>query len=416
MSLNCTRRWLAVIALAVSSHLASAQSQFKILHGFTGMNGDGGGLQGSVALDEQGNVYGTTFGGGTYNAGTVFELSPAPNAEWNETILHSFDGYGDGGGPLGGPIVDGEGNVYGTTDDDGPYHGGTAFELSPSPNGWTEQILHNFCSQPDCEDGASSWASLTIDGAGNLFGTGHVAFELSRNFNGTWIETTLHVFTGQNGDGVTPRTGVIFDRAGNLYGTAGGGGSPKCYGGGCGTVYELRPILDGPDGGWSESILHAFGFSQNDGQLPSLGELAIDKTGNLYGTTSQGGANLCFAGCGTILELSRSSTGRWIEKILYNFKFDASGFDPGGGVVIDKVGNLYGTTIEGGSQNCGCGVVYKLSPQPGGQWQYTVLHNFIGIDGAQPDANLTLDTQGNLYGTTLTGGPGGAGVVFELTP
>jgi uncharacterized repeat protein (TIGR03803 family) len=115
-----------------------------------------------------------------------------------------------------------------------------------------------------------------------------------------------------------------------------------------------------------------------------------------------------------VYELSRNGNGRWKETLLYNFQ-SGTGYGPGAGVVFDKSGNLYGTTVYGGSGSCGCGVVYKLAPGSGGTWTYSVLHTFTGTDGAQPDANLVLHN-GKLYGTTITGGTGGAGVVFELTP
>jgi uncharacterized repeat protein (TIGR03803 family) len=176
-----------------------------------------------------------------------------------------------------------------------------------------------------------------------------------------------------------------------------------------GVVYELSPRTDG---GWKKRILHDFCFKGppncQDGHTPGVGALTMDSSGNVYGTTAGGG---CCGG--TVFRLTRQADGRWKETVLYDFRGGASGFEPGAGVVLDKAGNLYGTTIYGGS--C-CGVVFKLSPKENGKWKYTVLHTFTGYDGAQPDANLIRDDNGNLYGTTATGGAGGAGVAFELTP
>jgi uncharacterized repeat protein (TIGR03803 family) len=142
----------------------------------------------------------------------------------------------------------------------------------------------------------------------------------------------------------------------------------------------------------------------------------MDGKGNLYGATSQGGSNICVdVGCGTIFRLTHVASttgGAWIETILYNFVGGSTGSGPGGGVIIDDAGNLYGTTVYGGSPQCQCGVVYMLSPNGG--WTYTVLHTFIGSDGAIPDANLTIGPDGNLYGTTAAGGSGGAGGVFQI--
>jgi uncharacterized repeat protein (TIGR03803 family) len=218
-------------------------------------------------------------------------------------------------------------------------------------------------------------------------------------------------------DGSAPYAGPIRDAAGNLYGTTRyGGGGPICADG-CGTVWELKPpASDDASGGeaWNEDILHRFGFSADDGAFPSLGQLAMDSQGNLYGAA--GGDKLPY---GVVFKLARvadSSSVKWQESILYNFTGGADGDGPGGGVILDSAGNLYGTTIAGGWSDCGCGVVFKLSLQTDGAWQYTLLHTFVDSDGAQPDANLTLGPDGKLHATTATGGANGGGVVFQLTP
>jgi uncharacterized repeat protein (TIGR03803 family) len=247
-------------------------------------------------------------------------------------------------------------------------------------------------------------AGLIRDEAGNLYGVGYAAFELSLGADG-WTETVLHDFTGQHGDGEGAYAGLIRDAAGNLYGQTEMGGSSRC-GGGCGTVYRLSPTADGK---WKESILHRF-EALWDGSSP-VGPLLLDNAGNLYGTA--GGGN---SGHGVVFRLSLGADGRWRETVVYNIPGGANGDQPGGGAVMDKAGNLYGTTDAGGDPNCECGVVYKLAPQTGGKWKYTVLHRFTGYDGAQPAANVILDSKGNLYGTTITGGAGGAGVAFKLTP
>jgi uncharacterized repeat protein (TIGR03803 family) len=402
-----------LIALILSfAATAQGQNQFQVLHAFTG-GSDGGGVWDSPAFDNKGNLYGTTSGGGTHNGGTVFALAPQANGEWSETVLHNFPSSpNDGGAPNGGPMLDPSGNVYGTTTDGGAYNCGMVYELTPGDGGWTETVLYNFCAHPN--DAGASGASLIMDSTGNLYGAAFFPFEVSPNLNGSWTETVLHVFTGENGDGYGAAAGLIMDSAGNLYGdTAHGGGLGGCIIFGCGTVYELRPVREAARGVWSERILYRFGAFVGDGELPSFGQLAMDRFGNLYGATSAGGSD----GHGTVFKLSptpATPTGEWVETILHNFVGGASGLEPGGGVILDHAGNLYGTTIAGGSPLCGCGVVYKLTPGPGGQWQYTLLHTFVGSDGAQPDANLTLGPDGNLYGTTATGGTGGAGVVFEI--
>jgi uncharacterized repeat protein (TIGR03803 family) len=399
----------ALIAAAMALVLASsawAGSKYKVLHAFTGGN-DGGGLYSGLLLDRHGNVYGTTVAGGAKGkGGTAFKLRPLANGKWAEAVLYNFCSQfncTDGGGSVAGLIFDAAGNLYGTTESGGAHVYGTVFELSPGSDGWKETVLHSFGFN---KYGCCPQASLVMDDAGNLFGTASVAFELSPGADG-WKETVLHDFTGQNGDGSGAYAGLIVDAAGNLYGVTLHGGGGGC-GGGCGTAYELQPTADG---GWKEHILHDFDTGGDTMAFPD-GPLLIDGTDDLYGTTSVGGAT----GNGTVYRLTPQSDGHWKATVLHSFTGGANGIEPGGGVVMDKAGNLYGTTIAGGSPNCECGLVYKLSPGIGGKWNFKVLHTFVGIDGAQPAANLTLDDKGNLYGTTITGGAGGYGVAFELTP
>jgi uncharacterized repeat protein (TIGR03803 family) len=396
---------LLIAAVLLLPLAVRGQSTFKVLHNFTGRDGDGGGVWCSVAFDSAGNLYGTTSGGGAYGYGTVFELSPNGDGSWTETVLHSFMfDDPDGSEPQGGLVLDGVGNLYGTTTSGGANGRGTVFELTPGPSGWTDTVLYSFCLQLNCTDGASPFASMLMDGNSNLFGVAGLVFELSPVSEG-WSESVLYTFTGGS-DGAGPYAGVIRDRSGNLYGTTEAGGTFLG-----GTVYEVKQV----QGSWTERVLHSFASSPTDGVKPGGGQLALDSAGNLYGTTNQGGSNLCVGiGCGTVYKLSRSGSGRWKETLLYNFQ-SVTGYGPGAGVMFDKSGTLYGTTVYGGSGACGCGLVYKLAPGSGGSWTYSVLHTFTSTDGAQPDANLVLHN-GKLYGTTIAGGTGGAGVVFEITP
>ena len=418
MSLARTRRWLIVVALAFSSHLASAQSQFKVLYGF-GSGNSGGGLQSKLSVDKQGNLYGTTYGGGSHKGGVVFELTPEQNGLWGETVLYDFPAYlNDGAAPNGGPILDSLGNLYGMTTDGGQYHCGVVYELTPAMGTWNETIIYPFCSHPN--DVFGPFDNLTLDARGSLYGAARDTFELSRGPEGSWAESILHYFNGENGDGESATAAVILDKNGNIYGTTlGGGGSRLCpVDDGCGTVYELSPVANDPQVDWNRRILYAFGQDSGDGQFPGVdAQLAMDEAGNIFGTTVQGGPNICGeVNCGIVFELSRNSTGRWIKRTIYSFMSGAGGYGPEGGVVIDKAGNLFGTAGAGGSPNCGCGVIYRLSRAQNGGWQYTVLHTFVGSDGAFPSANMIFDSEGNLYGSTETAGPAGYGVVFELTP
>jgi uncharacterized repeat protein (TIGR03803 family) len=298
------------------------------------------------------------------------------------------------GRSYGGLIFDPDGNLYGTTEGGGgPYKYGTVFELSRKSNGFKETVLHLFRFN---KYGCCPLAGLVMDAAGNLFGTAHVAFELSPSASG-WKETVLHTFTGQHGDGYGPYAEVILDAAGNLYGETATGGTGTGCGDGCGTVYELEPTAEG----WKELILHDFETDGDNMAYPE-GPLMLDSAGNLYGTAGGG-----TYGDGAVYKLTPQSDGRWKSTILHSFTGGANGQSVGGGVVMDKAGNLYGTTTAGGSPNCECGLVYKLSPGFKGQWNFKVLHTFVGSDGAQPVGELV---------TTITGGTGGYGVVYEITP
>jgi uncharacterized repeat protein (TIGR03803 family) len=221
-------------------------------------------------------------------------------------------------------------------------------------------------------------------------------------------EKVLYSFCAQQlcPDGSNPVSSLIFDRAGNLYGTASYGGNSNCTHG-CGTVFELMKVK----GKWKQKVLHHFENNGSDGYYPGAG-LIFDSAGNLYGTTIEGGA------VGTVFELMPQKNGRWKEKVLQSFDF-ADGSGPEAAVVFGADGNLYGTTIEGGASHCddiGCGTLFELKPQSHGTWSEKVLHNFgSGNDGVGPRAPLIFDAGGNLYSTTVIGGPGSDGTVFEIT-
>jgi uncharacterized repeat protein (TIGR03803 family) len=222
---------------------------------------------------------------------------------------------------------------------------------------------------------------------------------------GGWVEKVLHSFSNDGKDGQAPYAGLIFDAAGNLYGTTAHGGNGSCsispYSG-CGTVFELTL----KSGGWGEKILHNFGAGAPDGVNPEAG-LIFDAAGNLYGTTNEGGDHFS----GTAFELTPKSGG-WAETILY--AFDSGGEPSIAGLIFDAAGNLYGTTSGGGTYSSG--EVFELTPKSGG-WAETILHPFGNLtDGSNPRAGLILDAAGNLYGTTDGGGAAGGGIAFELTP
>jgi uncharacterized repeat protein (TIGR03803 family) len=396
-----------LIAFATGT-LVAAQAQVKVLRSFG--NGEGVNPHGSLTLDAAGNLYGVSSDAGLEcndtGCGLVFELSPTSRGSWREKIVHNFsqgqNGLRPGGFyPNSGLIFDAAGNLYGTT---------------------TDALSSSYCCG--------------------------VVFELTPSASGSWTETVLHGFNTLGTDGFEPFAGLIFDAARNLYGTTAEGGAYAH-----GIVFELTPTTGG---GWTETVLHS--FNGTDGARPLSG-LVLDAAGNLYGTTSAGGAN----SNGTVFELAPGAGGLWTETVLYSFNnadavgasnqsgvildpvgnlygtasgnlgtvfelvkdegwapkvlfnFDSqSGFFPFG-LIFDAAGNLYGTTGGGGPAGIG-GTVYELSPSAGGAWSIKVLAAFSGLNQYSPDGPVLRDASGNLYGTTSGGGIYDTGTVYEVTP
>jgi uncharacterized repeat protein (TIGR03803 family) len=412
---------LAVILVIV----VNAAGQETTLYSFTKKTGTA--PEANLVFDSTGNLYGTTyFGGegtcntiGDFGCGTVFKLIPGAGGVWTEEVLHFFSNKGgDGNQPLGGVVLDAAGNIYGTTQYGGSntcgttaegFSGcGTVFELMPTGGGvYREKVIHTFVKNG--VDGEAPEAGLVFDSAGNLYGTTvgggdasyayGTVFELTPSGDGNWTETILHNFDGCcNTDGIDPESSLIFDSAGNLYGTTLGGG-PNLSG----TVYELSPSGSGT---WTEVLLYSFGGSVG---YDISGGVAMDASGNLYGTTNLGGG-----GGGALYELSPVAGGGWTETTLYSFGRAKGPSRPVGNLILDASGNVYGTTTEGGTK--GGGTVFELQPQAGGTWTLTLLHDFPSgpKDGIVPAAGLVSDAAGNLYGTTYRGGAREDGAVFEI--
>jgi len=326
----------------------------------------------------------------------VFAFDSAASADWKERVLYSFQGLpNDGSYPAGGVVFDHAGNLYGATTDGGANNCpgiaqcGTVFQLqAPAQKG------------------------------------------------GAWTENLLYVFKGVNSnDGNTPVGGVIFDQAGNLYGTTAYGGTGNCmlFGSrvGCGTVYEMTPPKQ-KGGAWTETVLHSF-QSGKDGYFP-WGDLTFGSAGNLYGATQYGGGyGSCNAPyyqyCGTVFKLSKPKTkgGKWREQVLQSFAGGKDGANPNGGLVLDSKGAIYGTTYFGGNQTgecdggdggTGCGTVFAVMPPntKGGKWVEKVLLRFSGLDGGNPSAGVIFGTKEDLYCTTVGGGGGNfpSGTVVQL--
>jgi uncharacterized repeat protein (TIGR03803 family) len=366
---------------------------------------------GPLVLDEAGNFYGTTTSGGKDGFGTVFELSPDGHGGWTETILHSFTGGSDGQDPMAGLILDGQGDLFGTTLGPNPCtpYCGSVFELSPRGKGWKFILLHAFRGE---NDGGIVDGGVTIDAAGNLYGTTHgfganghgTVFKLSSSASG-WKLTTLHAF-GFDADGADPAGTLVLTSHGTIYGVAqwGGGGSDA------GVLYSLSLNAKGK---WIEKVLYSFQGGKDGAQVTGL---ISDQHGSLYGVSD------IPAGFGSAFRFAENHDGTWIKKTIYGFRSESSGnaSSPQGNVVLDKAGNAYGLAAGGENHD---GSLYELALQSDGKFIETQLYSFQGgDDGRGPMGPLVMDSSGNLYGVTQVGGGegcggnNGCGTVFEYAP
>jgi uncharacterized repeat protein (TIGR03803 family) len=406
-------RSVALLFLVLIATLGAAWGQTEtVLYSFCAETGcaDGKFPVAGVIFDKNGNLYGTTSSGGAYGQGAIFEITP----DGSETVLYSFcpiNCIGDGSGPQAPLVFDQKGDLYGTTVNGGVKGVGVIFKLDPGGN---ETVLYNFCMRQKeniCTDGAGPYAGLVLDNNGNLYGTTTYggASGVSGCSAGCGVvfkvtpkgkETVLHAFCLRNGcaDGAFPYAGLTLDQNGNLYGTTDQGGHK-----GRGTVFKVTPS-------GKEFVLYSFCRQTNctDGAGPA--GVVLDRKGNLYGTTEDGGTN----GGGTAFEVTPKGN----ETVLYNFCAQGSnctdGLSPYAGVILDPKGNLYGTTYAGGDY--AEGTIFKITPKRRETVLYSFCQNSPCLDGQNPLAGLILDSEGNLYGTTPSGGSAGSGVVFEFTP
>ena len=408
-----------VCALEIVTALSARAQMFSVIYNFTGGQ-DGANPQAGVTLNQAGNLYGTTARGGSLSGdctargfgtygdgcGTVFELK-RENSGWLFNPLYIFH-FDDGALPLARVVFGPDGLLYGTTSmggnvnrncDEVPATGcGVAFRLQPPATvcksalcSWDEAVLWKFEGGIDGQ--FPSRGDLTFDSSGNIYVAAIIGdLELSPSDNG-WTLHTLYPFSGPPTDEFYdqfPVGGLILDPAGNLYSVGQSGGA---YGGG--GVYELTPSYPY----WTFIDVH-------DNVGGTDGGVMFDSAGNLYGTTGSGGDY----GGGTAYELSPSDGG-WTFATLYNF---SGSFGSYAVMTMDAAGNLYGTTVGDGAY--GQDNVFELTPS-NGQWIYRSLHDFTGgSDGGQPYGQVTLDANGNLYGTASMGGANNAGVVWEITP
>jgi uncharacterized repeat protein (TIGR03803 family) len=401
--------------------LAQAQ-QYSVLHAF--MATDGALPYATPTLDKAGNIYGTTYNYVMgYNWGTVWKVA-FHGSGWTFSDLFNFPG-GYASYPYGGVTFGPDGALYGTTE--GSFGKGVVYRVAPPPSFcrtvtcyWYYSGLYQWAGSGDA---AHMYGAPVFDAAGNLYATsysgglysGGTVFKLTPSGGGAWTKTVLHDF-GNGSDGKLLFSGLVFDKAGNLYGVTSGGGIPGCYlNQGCGTVYELSPSGDS----WTENVIYYF-HGQSDGTQP-YATLIIDDAGNLYGSTASAGPN----NGGTVFELSPSAGG-WTFTLLYAFAYSYYNPWPGprGNLVMDPAGTLYGVTSAGGSGNSGN--IFSLTPSNGG-YTYSSLYTFCSqpncSDGGGPLGGLSRDAGGNLYGTTSGGGDTGpacgnegCGVVFRFTP
>ena len=373
--------WMG-LALAFAARPALAQTE-TVLHYFTG--GSDGDFPSGLTADGKGNFFGTTERGGL-GYGTVFELSPSGQGGWNETVIYRFTGGADGAFPqFSNVIFDSLGNLYGTTYEGGANNYGTVFELSPSGGGWTESVLYSFLSY----NVGCPLNGLVRDAAGNLFGThgcnwrNGVVFELSPS-GGGWTETEIYSVP------LPYTTGLAIDVAGNIYGI------------GNSIAFELSP---NGNGGWTPTVLHNFG------DVPEGGPV-LDKAGNIYGTVESSYVH----NYGVVYKLTpRKKKGLWTFKVLYAFTGGKDAGYPVRGLAFDAAGNIFGMTDYGPYFHS---TVFELAAPVGkGGYQQKTLWTFDV--GDTPAGGLVLDSAGNLYGATSTGGhqcPDGftCGLAFEI--
>jgi len=403
MRLNELALTLAVIvAIALfPTSTAAAGGTYTVLYDFPG-GADGGlpKLFAALAIDGKGDLYGAATGGtgtGCFGpCGVVYRMTARSNGRWRESVLFNFSAVN--GVPDTSLAVDRQGNLYG-----GASEGATVYRLTPGTGEW------NFDAIP--VNGTN--IGLIADAEGkNLYGFwGDSVQELWQGSDG-WNLTLLYQLCSSNNckHGSRPLVPLSWDADGNLYGTTydGGFNYPQCY---CGVAFQLTPNSDGT---WTYRRLHVFGTFKNDGRYP-YGGLTVDASGNVYGTATEGGGP---KNRGTVFKLTQTAGGRWKETIIYDFPDACNCAAPGGDLVFDGAGNLYGTAssddqcVHGGYS---CGVVFKLAPQKNGTWKYSLVHRFRGPDGEYPNG-LTMDSKGNLYGTTSLGGTYNYGVVFEIAP
>jgi uncharacterized repeat protein (TIGR03803 family) len=437
MSLRAKIACFALAAVFTPFSLASAATRHRFNDVRTAdvvfsFGGAGGAAPSGTLIADRGALFGATAAGGTVKhcghtvpsgCGTVFRITHTASA-FQETVLYQFGDMPDGRAPVGALVSDASGALYGATRFGGlnrcPDHTGCGviFKLTRSRSGYSETVLHRFGGKGD---GETPNGSLIVDASGALYGTtsfggafgSGMAFSLAPS-GSHYVETDLYDFTG-GGDGGVPAAGLSFAPGGVLLGTTFGGGfgsNELCLEeGGCGTVFALVPT----GSAYTESVVHSFGDADEpeDGIFPASAIVA-DVAGNLYGTTERGGSG---AAKGTVYKLTRQTNGTYAESVIHSFQGGRDGAFPDASPLVDEHGGLIGPTPLGGKarsgclDDSGCGIIYKLTPRPGG-YSMRLVYRF-DTAWAEPNASL-LHADGQLFGTTVEGGANGVGTLFAL--
>jgi uncharacterized repeat protein (TIGR03803 family) len=406
-----------LMAVSMTVTYADAQShapEEKVLFSFPTTGKLGNSPNGVLISDGAGKFYGVNSSGAR-SGGAVYELSPSAGGGWTAKSIYALPANSYYPGAL---VMDSSGNLYGAlyaggtetcSDGYGDYLCGAVYELSPDGSGgWSAKTIWNASQTEGWRPG-----SLVLDAAGNLYGTTIWAgpgeygtvFALQRSGE-NWTHTVLLAFDQPGSEGAAPGS-LVFDKAGNLYGTTAFGGVNAG-----GTVFELKKTKSG----WKEVTLFQFDSSfpgAAGGYFPY--GVVFDNAGNLYGSTGYGGVDY-LDGYGVAFELTPTSSGAWQETVLHTFLDGGSGGYYPNSLVLDSAGNLYGTAYSGGS--AGHGTAFRLKHSSNGTWSEFVLHSFPSDseDGQHPNGGLLVDSKGNLYGTTSGGGSAGVGTVFEIKP
>lgn len=395
--MNSSRLFALTLAAFAFTVSPTAFAQFTITDLHTFGLGDGSYPQTAPVMDSAGNLYGVTTLGGAHSGGMAYELSPSATG-WTYTDIYDFVGGPTGAAsPSGGLILDASGNLYGVTQSGGPDDKGVVYELSPGPLGWTQTILYSFTGNSFAD---SPRGLLLFDASGNLYGITNAykgagtVYELSPSSSG-WTKQVLYTFTGGT-DGANPQGNLLMDSAGRIYGGAQDGGSVTC---GCGTIFRLTPS----SGVWHFEVLYTFQGAQG-GRFPNtlVFDSAGNIYGTAGAGGSYGSHCKFLLGCGVVFKLTPPpSGGPWRERVLHAFANQLDGNGPFG-AAFDSKGNLYGTSLSGATLDEG--VVWELTPTTTGPWKFTQVVAFGKVSvGYWSYSGVIVDSKANLYGTCYTG-------------